>query len=155
MKVHAQQLSLLEIDDTPKAAPSKAPTATRRQQATHRDNASETPPRSTAEPGPRATPVPTTSAASALLTTEEVAGLLHVHPRTVQRLVERGQLSAIHLGSAVRFDPDDLGGLITGNKQHGNQAAPATDRIRAGRGARTSFADRLRSERHEHRAAHA
>src|SRR5947208_4799089 len=36
-----------------------------------------------------------------LLTTIEAAHLLRVHPRTVQRLVERGQLSAVHLGGAV------------------------------------------------------
>ena len=48
--------------------------------------------------------------AGALLTTDEAAALLHVHPRTVQRLVERGQLCAVHLGSAVRFDPNDVGG---------------------------------------------
>ncbi len=49
--------------------------------------------------------------APGLLTTCETASLLHVHPRTVQRLVERGQLEAIHLGTAVRFDPGDVAAL--------------------------------------------
>jgi excisionase family DNA binding protein len=90
----------------------------------------------------------------ALLTTEEAASVLRVHPRTVQRLVERGHLCAVHIGSAVRFDPQDVGGLVERVKSP--RTAPAVDsRIRArGRGA-GSFAERLRSRQHEHRAAHA
>jgi excisionase family DNA binding protein len=81
---------------------------------------------------------------------------LHVHPRTVQRLVERGQLAAVHLGSAVRFDPDDLGGLISGHKREQQTArTPTADRVRRDRGARVTFGDRLRSDKHEHRTAHA
>lgn len=92
----------------------------------------------------------------ALLTTREAAQLLHVHPRTVQRLVERGQLAAIHLGSAVRFDPFELGGLV-GRLKHRreNSEAQVADSVRARSGARVSFADRLRSQQHEHRAAQA
>ncbi|HEX5174681.1 MAG TPA: helix-turn-helix domain-containing protein [Gaiellaceae bacterium] len=91
-----------------------------------------------------------------LLTTNETAVLLHVHPRTVQRLVERGQLEAIHLGTAVRFDPGDVAALTEREKQRA-AAAPATltDRVRAARDARVSFAERLRSRQHEHRAAQA
>src|SRR4051812_1556423 len=55
----------------------------------------------------RSTSAPTADK-PALLTTTEAAVLLHVHPRTVQRLVDRGQLCAVHLGSAVRFDPRDV-----------------------------------------------
>jgi excisionase family DNA binding protein len=93
---------------------------------------------------------------AALLTTREAAQLLHVHPRTVQRLVERGQLAAIHLGSAVRFDPFELGGLV-GRLKHRreNPEAQVADSLRARTGARVSFADRLRSQQHEHRAAQA
>ena len=95
-------------------------------------------------------------ATSALLTTEEAASLLHVHPRTVQRLVERGQLPAVHIGSAVRFDPQDVASLIAGVKSQRQDPRPSlTDPVRAGRGHRVSFADRLRSNQHEHRAAHA
>jgi excisionase family DNA binding protein len=91
-----------------------------------------------------------------LLTTNETAALLHVHPRTVQRLVERGQLEAIHLGTAVRFDPGDVAALTEREKQLA-AAAPTTltDRVRASRGAGVSFAERLRSRQHEHRAAQA
>ena len=94
--------------------------------------------------------------APGLLTTSETAALLQVHPRTVQRLVERGQLEAIRLGTAVRFDPGDVAALTEREKQLA-VAAPTglTDRVRASRGARVSFAERLRSRQHEHRAAQA
>lgn len=92
----------------------------------------------------------------ALLTTREAAEVLHVHPRTVQRLVERGELSAVRLGSAVRFDPFDLGGLIARLKRRTKSPeAEVADSVRARSGARVSFADRLRSQQHEHRAAQA
>jgi excisionase family DNA binding protein len=94
--------------------------------------------------------------APGLLTTSETAALLHVHPRTVQRLVERGQLEAIHLGAAVRFDPGDVAALTEREKQRAAAAPTAlADRVSASRGARVSFAERLRSRQHEHRAAHA
>jgi excisionase family DNA binding protein len=94
--------------------------------------------------------------APGLLTTTETAELLHVHPRTVQRLVERGQLEAIHLGTAVRFDPGDVAALTEREKQRAATAPAAlADRVRASRGARVSFAERLRSRQHEHRAAQA
>lgn len=94
--------------------------------------------------------------APGLLTTSETAALLHVHPRTVQRLVERGQLEAIHLGTAVRFDPGDVAALTEREKQRAAAAPTAlADHVRASRGARVSFAERLRSRQHEHRAAQA
>ena len=94
--------------------------------------------------------------APGLLTTSETAALLHVHPRTVQRLVEPGQLEAIHLGTAVRFDPGDVAALTEREKQRAAAASTAlADRVRASRGARVSFAERLRSRQHEHRAAQA
>jgi excisionase family DNA binding protein len=105
---------------------------------------------------PEAPAVDQAQVAPGLLTTSETAALLHVHPRTVQRLVERGQLEAIHLGTAVRFDPGDVAALTEREKQRA-AAAPAalTDRVRASRGARVSFAERLRSRQHEHRAGQA
>ncbi len=84
----------------------------------------------------------------ALLTTNEAAAALHVHPRTVQRLVERGQLDAIHLGAAVRFDPRDVAELTARLKRAKQQTVPAgVDVIRPSRPVRISFADRLRSQR--------
>jgi excisionase family DNA binding protein len=99
------------------------------------------------------TSAPSSSPGPALLTTGEAADVLRVHPRTVQRLVERGQLEAIHLGAAVRFDPQDVADLTVRLKRPARpSAAPAVDVIRPNRPLRISFADRLRSQRHEHRA---
>lgn len=92
-------------------------------------------------------------AATALLTTQEAAELLHVHARTVQRLVERGQLSAVHLGAAVRFDPGDVADLTVRLKRRAAERSGSDgDGIRRRGAARTSFSDRLRSQRREHRA---
>ncbi len=115
------------------------------------------PPRSKAPPAVEAADVtglvPT---GSGLLTTREAAEVLHVHPRTVQRLVERGELSVIRLGGAVRFDPFDLGGLISSLKRRTKGSeSQVVDSVRARNVAGLSFADRLRSQQHEHRAAHA
>jgi excisionase family DNA binding protein len=97
---------------------------------------------------------PAASNAPALLTTREAAAALRVHPRTVQRLVERGQLSAVHLGTAVRFDPADIADLTDRFKRRGSGPTPSTaavvGRSRAGG---VSFAERLRSNQDEHRAA--
>ena len=91
-------------------------------------------------------------AAPALLTTQEAASLLHVHPRTVQRLVERGQLKAVHLGAAVRFDPVDVADLTARLKGHeASGSPPCADTVKPSRAVRISFADRLRSRQHEHR----
>lgn len=112
----------------------------------------------------RVTPMPTQPRAAAkgapvdapaLLTTDEAANLLHVHPRTVQRLVERGELCAVHLGCAVRFDPQDLAGLVERVKGGGRAMPTQTVPLPARRGSAVSFADRLRSQSHEHRAAQA
>ena len=83
----------------------------------------------------------------ALLTTSEAANVLRVHPRTVQRLVERGQLDAVHLGAAVRFDPLDVAELTERLKRPAPTAAAAgIDVLRPSRPVRISFADRLRSQ---------
>jgi excisionase family DNA binding protein len=92
--------------------------------------------------------------APALLTTSEAADLLHVHPRTVQRLVERGELGAVRLGAAVRFDPADVAELTTRLKRReAGETTSSSDVVRPSRAARASFADRLRSQQNEHRAA--
>lgn len=48
----------------------------------------------------------------AMMTISEVAGVLHVHPTTVRRLIARGDLPAARLGTGtrarVRVDPEDL-----------------------------------------------
>lgn len=149
VRVIAEQLSLLEVDVPP--AEEIATEATR--EATTPCDPSTANPRKPLE----ATTCRSlhAAAASGLLTTDEAAALLHVHPRTVQRLVERGELCAVHLGCAVRFDPEDLAGLIERVKRR-EHAAPATPDMFAGRRrASVSFAERLRSRRDEHRTAHA
>jgi excisionase family DNA binding protein len=91
-----------------------------------------------------------------LLTTHEAATLLHVHPRTVQRLVERGELEAVRVGTAVRFDPADLAGLTTRLKRRAAEPPSASvDDVQRSRAVRVSFADRLRSKQDEHRAREA
>lgn len=95
-----------------------------------------------------------TDIATALLTTQEAAELLHVHPRTIQRLVERGQLAAVHVGAAVRFDRTDLADLTARLKSRAPGPPTARPEVTSGRPrAHVSFAERLRSQRDEHRAA--
>jgi len=95
------------------------------------------------------------STTAALLTTGEAADLLHVHPRTVQRLVERGELAAVHVGTAVRFERTDLADLTARLKSRAVGAATARAEVTPDRrrGTHVSFAERLRSQRDEHRAA--
>jgi excisionase family DNA binding protein len=85
------------------------------------------------------------SAGVALLTTREVADALHVHPRTVQRLVERGELAAVRLGAAIRFDPAELVRLIAERTRIAQPSGPPADTLRA-RPTGVSFAKRLRSQ---------
>ena len=43
-----------------------------------------------------------------MLTVYQVAERLTVSPKTVRRLVERGDLPALRIGGSVRVDPDEL-----------------------------------------------
>jgi len=129
--------------------PAPQPRDARREDAGRRDQQRE-PGSHVTSSRPRSQPPPT-----ALLTTQETASLLRVHPRTVQRLVERGQLSAIHVGAAVRFDPADVADLTARLKRRTEAPRPSTEIVGPGRGKRASFAERLRSRQHEHRAAQA
>lgn len=43
-----------------------------------------------------------------LMTSEEIAELLHVDPVTIRRLVNKGDLSAYRIGADYRFAPSDL-----------------------------------------------
>jgi len=43
-----------------------------------------------------------------LMTSEEVAELLHVDPVTIRRLVNKGELSAYRIGADYRFAPSDV-----------------------------------------------
>lgn len=148
MALHPDQLSLLD-------APPSEPRAQETKQATRRETTVGDRCPGSDRVGRRSSPASRAASepvAIALLTTEEAASVLRVHPRTVQRLVERGHLCAVHIGSAVRFDPQDVGGLVERVKSAGT--APAVDTRARGRGS-GSFAERLRSRQHEHLAAHA
>jgi excisionase family DNA binding protein len=158
MGLHPGQLSFLDADEPPEPPePPKDDTRSRttRQRTTRHDKPAEGAmrKRGSATAQRRSTSATATDK-SALLTTTEAAALLHVHPRTVQRLVDRGQLCAVHLGSAVRFDPRDVDGLIDGVKR-ARRARAATNPIRARGRTSGSFAERLRSRRDEHRATQA
>jgi excisionase family DNA binding protein len=145
MGLHAGQLSLLETDKGPRDGTTD-PKQTARQRATPPDepvkDATRRPGRATAQRHLNSAPD-----SAPLLTTNEAADLLHVHPRTVQRLVERGQLCAVHLGGAVRFDPHDVGGLIDRLKRGAVPSGPVDARGPALRavGLSTSFRDRIAS----------
>src|SRR4051794_32790907 len=112
MRVHAAQLSLLEIDEPPKGNASKRSTRPDRQRATRRDKPAETAKRPRHGARAKSQSPPPVIPAVGLLTTEEAAVCLHVHSRTVQRLVERGDLSSVHLGGAVGFVQQDVQDLI-------------------------------------------
>lgn len=43
-----------------------------------------------------------------LITSEEVAEILHVEPITIRRMVSKGMLSAYRIGTDYRFAPSDL-----------------------------------------------
>lgn len=43
-----------------------------------------------------------------LLTVEEAANRLRVHPETVRRMIRRGELAAIRVGTIWRIDETDL-----------------------------------------------
>jgi len=47
-----------------------------------------------------------------LLTKREVATVLGMSTRSVDRLVERGELRRVRIGGAARFLPSDVDGLI-------------------------------------------
>lgn len=43
-----------------------------------------------------------------LLTVDETAAELRVHPETVRRMIRRGEIAAIKIGSVYRLSLDDL-----------------------------------------------
>ena len=49
---------------------------------------------------------------SSMLTIANVAALLQVSPKTVRRLIDRGELGAIRIGRSVRIKPEILRALI-------------------------------------------
>ncbi len=51
-----------------------------------------------------------------LLTGPEAARALAVSIRTLRKLVQRKELTAVRIGRSVRFDPDDLRRLVEQGK---------------------------------------
>jgi excisionase family DNA binding protein len=51
-----------------------------------------------------------------LLTLNEAATLLAVSPKTLQRLVARGDLPVIRVGSSLRFSTGDLEAFVMRNR---------------------------------------
>jgi putative molybdopterin biosynthesis protein len=47
-----------------------------------------------------------------LLRPDEAAERLAVSRKTVYRLIDRGELRAVHVGRSVRIDPSDLGNYL-------------------------------------------
>lgn len=133
-------------------APSEDPQSGRakRQQTTRRDKSAQTGRAHSDRTAVTHDESPTSGLNSpvALLTTQEAAGVLRVHPRTVQRLVERGELCVVHLGAAVRFDPRDLTSLVTRVKrvpENHSSAEPWSTSLSRGAVASSSFRERVRS----------
>src|SRR5688500_16123118 len=120
MAVHAAQLSLLELSESPHEEGTQGQARSVRHKTTRRDKPAQTGRRdaTAATPSPLAPSEP-------LLTTAEAARLLHVHPRTVQRLVRRGALAVVRLGRAVRFDARDVAALTDRLKHDLSAATPA------------------------------
>ncbi len=58
-----------------------------------------------------------------LLTLDEAAEVLHVHKRTIERLVAARRLTVVRFRGAVRVDPADLRDFID---SHREQAEPVT-----------------------------
>lgn len=52
-----------------------------------------------------------------LLTPKDVAELLQISVRTLERWVAEGKLPAIRLGRLIRFDPDDIRKFIDERKE--------------------------------------
>ena len=51
-----------------------------------------------------------------LLTVEEVAELLRLHPKTIYRLVASKKLACIRVGRNIRFSPDVVKELTKGEE---------------------------------------
>ena len=43
-----------------------------------------------------------------LLTVEEAANRISVHPETIRRMIRRGELAALKIGNVYRVDPNGL-----------------------------------------------
>jgi excisionase family DNA binding protein len=72
-----------------------------------------------------------------LMTTEEVAEILHVDPATIRRLVNRGDLAAYRIGADYRFAPFDLEGYLQRQRIAGGEGYGADSREESSKGGPT------------------
>jgi len=59
---------------------------------------------------------------SRLLTVSEVAGQLRLHPMTIRRMLNRGQIRAFRLGRAIRIDPEAVATFLETSGRPGGSA---------------------------------
>ena len=57
-------------------------------------------------------PEPPAMAFERVLNTEEAAGLLQIHPKTLQKMARRGEIHGTHVGKLWRFRASDLNDWI-------------------------------------------
>ena len=53
-----------------------------------------------------------------LLTVSEVCAILRCHEKTLYQWVKRGSLTAIRIGSKLKFDPADVAAFLTSRRTH-------------------------------------
>jgi excisionase family DNA binding protein len=51
-----------------------------------------------------------------LLTVSEVCAILRCHEKTLYQWVKRGSLTAIRIGSKLKFDPADVAAFLTSRR---------------------------------------
>ncbi|HLZ43770.1 MAG TPA: helix-turn-helix domain-containing protein [Candidatus Sulfotelmatobacter sp.] len=51
-----------------------------------------------------------------LLTVTEVCDILRCHPKTLCRWVQKGSVTAIRIGSKLKFDPADVAAFIVSRR---------------------------------------
>lgn len=57
---------------------------------------------------------------SPLLNPKETARSLGISTRTLNRLIQRGDIAVVRVGGSLRFKPDDLVAFINQNRSRGN-----------------------------------
>lgn len=73
-----------------------------------------------------------------VLTSEQVAEMLEVSPRTVARLVKRGELPVLHIGRLPRFRPADVEAFLDRSMNDDGPGASRADRHKLASGVATN-----------------
>ena len=91
-----------------------------------------------------------------LMTTEEIAEILHVDPATIRRLVNRGDLAAYRIGADYRFAPSDLERYLQRQRIAGGEGYGADSLEESSKGGQTiPVGDRERWEKFTEQAKRA